>query len=198
MSGSVPGERSAAFCRVRCLLSYPKEFYVLFLRFRAAFGAMLRTGCRGGGFAAPRSGAGAVVVGGRTGGPALRFPARGFSLYRPSNVKNQVRAFFAIRRRTGVIISTRNPCDRLCGSGRARCPDNGGCKRSPFLSVPPLFRLSALRSCPACIQTVSGSRQSPQRRISSTSASSARSCGMLRSMISLPLYSVMRPGPDPT
>ena len=51
------------------------------------------------GFAASRSGAGAVVVGGRTGGPALRFPARGFSLYRPSNVKNQVRAFFAIRRR---------------------------------------------------------------------------------------------------
>ena len=41
----------------------------------------------------------AVVAGGRTGGPALRFPARGFSLYRPSNVKNQVRAFFAIRRR---------------------------------------------------------------------------------------------------
>ena len=72
---------------------------MLFLRFQAAFGAMLRTGCRGGGFAAPRSGAGAVVVGGRTGGPALRFPARGFSLYRSPNVKNQVRAFFAIRRR---------------------------------------------------------------------------------------------------
>ena len=100
ISGSAPGERSAAFCRVRCLLSYPKEFYVLFfavsglVRSRVSDGLSERFG-----FAASRSGAGAVVVGGRTGGPALRFPARGFSLYRPSNVKNQVRAFFAIRRR---------------------------------------------------------------------------------------------------
>lgn len=97
------------------------------------------------------------------------------------------------------MVTVRNLCDRLYGNCWAnryyvRMTETNGCRFRPFRHDP--VRRTPIVSC--VIQAVSGSRQSPQRRISSTSASSARSCGMLRSMISLPLYSVMRPGPDPT
>ena len=151
MSGSVPGERSAAFCRVRCLLSYPKEFYVLFfavsglVRSRVSDGLSERFG-----FAASRSGAGLSKPGDE---PAVRrfvFPPGAFLCIGRRMYKIRCGHFSRSAGAWKCMVTARNLCDRLYGNCWAnryyvRMTETNGCRFRPFRHNP-VCRHSA---CPA-------------------------------------------------